>query len=158
MIVQLHVHTLKCFDDCVWMQRWLGGERYVYLGASILICFCAHVLVFSYSHACILSCLNANMFKCPHAHMLGWSHLLARMPWWSNAPMHTYFKDLMLACSPAMMILCFHSHMSWWLHAPMFTCININMFDIETHVHTLGWWYVYMIGGLRDDVVWCLCF
>ena len=110
--MQLHVHTLKCFDDCVWMQRWLGGERYVYLSASILICFCAHVLVFSYSHACILSCLNANMFKCPHTHMLGWSHL----------PLLTCLDDQMLPCTHALRISCLRAHLLWWSYVSILVC------------------------------------
>ena len=40
----------------------------MYLGVSMLICFCAHVLVFSHSHVCMLSCLNAHTHTHTHTH------------------------------------------------------------------------------------------
>ena len=43
--------------------------------------------------------------------------------------------------------------------------IDIYMFNIHTHEHTLSWWYVFMLGGLSDHAIarlydqmlWRLC-
>ena len=35
----------------------------------------------------------------------------------------------------------------------MHTYIDIHMFDFHTHMHTLGWWYVSILGGLSDHAV-----
>ena len=79
------------------------------------------------------------------------------------------------------MIECFHVYVLWWSHAwtlwwlptpvlkcfanSMLTYIDIHMFDIHTHVHTLRWWNVYWLEGKNDCIVgrfntqmsWWLC-
>ena len=91
------------------------------------------------------------------------------------------FVDHMHLSSHAMMIECFHVYVLWWSHAwtlwwlptpvlkcfanSMLTCIDIHMFDIHTHAHTLGWWNVYWLEGKNDCIVgrfntqmsWWLC-
>ena len=109
------------------------------------------------------TCLNALMLICSDTFMI-----------------ESYYVN-MLCWSHAMMIECFHVYVLWWSHAwklwwlptpvlkcvtnSMLTCIDIHMFDIHTHVHTLGWWNVYWLEGKNDCIVgrfntqmsWWLC-
>ena len=88
-----------------------------------------------------------------NAYVLVWSHSmlitcsLVYLIWSLHSHMSTRFDHHMLTCS--------HTYMLWWLHAPMLTRINILKFDIHTLEDTLGWWFIYMLGGLSEHAVRC---
>ena len=79
------------------------------------------------------------MVTCPLTWLSSWS--FACTLWWLSTPLLKFFDDRML------------------------TIIDFHLFDIHTHLHTLGWWNVYRLEGKSNRVVghscahmlWCLC-
>ena len=137
----------------------------------MLLCSRALMIIHTYINYRMLPCLHALMRTCPFACMPWYS--CAQTVLWLHAPMFTWFVDHMLLCSHASMIERFPVYILWWSHAHfpiplqayvlgcfddylllcwnsfvhMLTFIDIHMFDIKTHVHTLGWRNVYWLKG-----------
>ena len=64
----------------------------------------------------------------------------------------TCFDDLTLQNSHSFLIICYYAacfddNILPCTYTLIFTCL------ISTHVHTVGWWYVSMFGGLSDCAV-----
>ena len=135
---------------------------------TIFICFNDHML----------QCSHASMIKCFHVYMPWWSYAPMSTCFDDHILTCRYafiltvligFNDRLFPCSHAWKLKCLIAHMLgcqhvWmfthshalvitWSIAPMFTCIDIHMFDIHTYVHTLVWWYVYMLEGLSDHAI-----
>ena len=99
-----------------------------------------------------LPCVLALMVICSHVYLLRWSH----------AFMFTCFDIHILLCRHVLMIIHFYVHILWWLYAwtllwldaLMLTWfVDLHLYDIHKHVHTLGCWYVHRPGGIIDHVV-----
>ena len=127
-----------CFDD--YMLLCSPGLMIVWLHVYILGWSYAPML--TWSHAWLIIFLDAYMFDCSNLHLL----------WWSHAPMFTCLDNRLLPWSNALIITFSHSRMLWWLNAQVLKCIDIHMFNINTHVYSLWWWCVYLFGGFRDPV------
>ena len=130
------------------------SHSHMFLHAWFLTCLlasmivCSHVHIFGCSHAWILTCLNAHMFTCFDDHMLPYALAL------TIACSHAFtLWDHLLQSLHALIIPCSHAHILWWSHFALLTCIDIHLFDIYTHVHILGWWYVYMLEGSSDYAI-----
>ena len=82
----------------------------------------------------LLTCLDAHTITCLDAHTI------------------TCFDDLTLQNSHSFLIICYYAacfedNILPCTYTLIFTCL------ISTHVHTVGWWYVSMFGGLSDCAV-----
>ena len=128
----------------------------------MLTCFVDHMHLISHAQLLPMStCFDKNMSTCLYALMLIYSDTFmiecsyVNMVCWSHAFNFTCHDDRVLPCLHTLMITCpiacmplsSYAWTLWWLPTPflkcfddsMLTCINIHMFDIYTHVHTLGW-------------------
>ena len=146
-----HASIFTCFDDHILLcsHAFMMVFSYVYmLWQQMSTCLNALMLIFrrliwldSYMLKCFIDyehlCSHATMMECFFIYML----------WWSHAHLHV----CPLACMPSRS----YAWTPWWLPTTilkcfddcMLTCIDIHMFDIHTHVHTLGWWNVYWLEG-----------
>ena len=122
-----------------------------YSHTSMITCYDNHMLL----------CLHALTRTCPFAYMPWCSYAWTLL--WLDAPMLTCFVDHMYLSSHFTMITCFHVYMLWWSHTHllydfelicldalmitysyfemfqwlMLIWIDILMYDIHIHVHTL---------------------
>ena len=136
----------RCFDD--HMLTCLYAPTQICLDALMITCWhalmlsCSHILtclpthmstrfndrMLPCSHDWFLTCLDTHMFECSHTHALIITCSYAHMPWWSLAPMLTWFND-------APLNICIDGCMLSWSHALIFKYL------ISTHMYT--WWCLY---------------
>ena len=136
---------------CSWIPKYTCACMF-----NALLIKCSHVYLLWCSSAhmstCfdvhLLTCLLAFMFTCFYVHMV----------WYSGTSMFPCFNDHTFLCSHRLndrILLRLHAltrtcpiayMLSWsyartllWLDTPMLTCfVDIHLYDIHKHVHTLG--------------------
>ena len=170
LMIGLNALMITCFY--VYMPLWSYTSMFMCLNEHMFPCL--HALTITCPYACVLSCsfvwsFDDHMLTCTYALMLKCSYMLGLSIeymvfmltlgctfYWLltclDAHTITCFDDLTLQNSHSFLIICYYAacfddNILPCTYTLIFTCL------ISTHVHTVGWWYVSMFGGLSDRAV-----
>ena len=143
-------HVLTCvlaftiICSHMYLLRWSHTFMFTCFDIHMLLCSHALMIISTCLYALMLICLDTFMIGCSFVNMLRWSHAFKFI--YHDDRVLPHLHTLVITCPLTCMPSSLYAWTLWCLPTPilkcfndrMLTCIDIHMFDIHTHVHTLG--------------------